>query len=215
MKRTFVQCCALAGAILLAGLPGVAASLPGQEKAPPAYTIQMPPQPDYSPFTWLLGDWTGKTGGKGVQGEVLLSFSYELGKRFMVLREEVSLPASKNAPATHESLMGILSATASGGFEMTLYSSSGFVSRYAVTARSGEIDLQPDGGSLTPPGWLFRRVFRQASADECQESVTVAPPQRAFFTYYTAALSRITPAPANTPSPSQPNKDLDKTGSGD
>lgn len=215
MKRSFIQSVVLIMAVLLAALCGAAASLRDQRKAPPAYTIQMPPEPDYSPFTWLLGDWTGKTSGKGAQGEVLLSFSYELGKRFMILREEVSLPASKSAPAMHESLMGILSATASGGFEMTLYSSSGFVSRYAVTARSGAIDLQPDGGPLAPPGWLFRRAFRQASADGCQESVTVAPPQGTFFTYYTAALSRITPAPANTPSSAQPDKGSAKTGSGD
>lgn len=178
-------------------LTGACAFAAGQDKAPRSYTIQLPPQPDYSSFEWLIGDWTGKTAGKGVQGDVLLSFAYELGKRFMILREEVSLPASKDAPASHESLMGILSASPSGDFEMNIYSSSGFVSRYLVTARRGEIDFQPSGGPLAPPGWLFRRVFRQVNPGQCQTSVAVAPPERAFFNYYTANLSRVTPVAAN------------------
>ncbi|MGH9378468.1 MAG: hypothetical protein ACRD1I_06685 [Terriglobia bacterium] len=186
--------------------------LSASEKTPDAYTIQLPPQPNYSGFEWLVGDWTGKTIGKGPQGEVLLSVAYELGKRFMIFREEVSLPATKAAPSSHESLMGILSVNAGGGFEMNLYSSSGFVSHYFVTARHGEIDFLPDGGSLPPPGWLFRRVFRHTNPEQCVESVAVAPPQQAFFNYYTANLSRVTPATAaSAASNSQPKQKKNET----
>lgn len=143
---------------------------------------------------WLLGDWMGKTTGKGPEGQVLLSVAYELGKRFMTLREEVSLPAVKGVPATHESLMGILNPGPSGGLELNLYSSSGFITRYRVTVKHGEIDFSPDGGAIPPPGWLFRRSLRHTSPGQCVESVDVAPPQQAFFNYYTANLSRVTPA---------------------
>lgn len=212
MKPTIRAFCMALCAALFCAIAG--APLPAQQKNPRSYSIQLPPQPDYSAFSWLIGDWTGKTLGKGAPGEVLLSFAYELGKRFMILREEVSLPATKTAPATHESLMGVLSANAAGGFEMNLYSSSGFVSRYLVTARSNEIDFQPDGGSLPPPGWLFRRIFRQTSPGQCVESVAVAPPQRAFFDYYTANLSRVTPAPAveDAASNSQPEQQKKDSG---
>lgn len=192
-------------------LAGATAFAAAQDKAPRSYAIQLPPQPDYSSFEWLIGDWTGKTTGKGAQGDVLLSFAYELGKRFMILREEVSLPAAKDAPAMHESLMGILSAAPSGDFEMNIYSSSGFVSRYLVTARHGEIDFQPAGGPLAPPGWLFRRIFRQVNSSTCQISVAVAPPQREFFNYYTANLSRVTPVAADaTPAP-RPTENTNET----
>lgn len=182
-----------------------------QDKPPRAYSIQLPPQPDYSPFEWMIGDWTGKTTGKGAQGDVLLSFAYQLGKSFMILREEVSLPAAKDAPATHESLMGILSPGAPGAFEMNLYSSNGFVSRYRVTARHGEIDFQPDGGPLPPPGWLFRRAFRQVNSSQCQASVEVAPPGKAFFNYYTANLSRVTPVATDAAPAAKPADKTDET----
>jgi hypothetical protein len=167
-----------------------------RQKTPDTYIIQLPPRADYSPMNWLLGDWTGKTSGKGEQGQVLLSASYDLDKRFMVLREEISLPATKTAPATRESLMGIVSAGAGGSYEMNLYSSSGFVTHYRVTAKHGEIDFSPEGGFLAPAGWLFRRVLRHTNPGQCVESVDVAPPQQAFFNYYTATLSRVTVAPA-------------------
>lgn len=215
MKSSWKTFSAILCAAFFCALAG--APLPAQQKTPRAYTIQLPPQPNYSPFAWLIGDWTGKTDGKGAEGEVLLSFAYELGERFMILREEVSLPATKATPATHESLMGVISSNTAGGFEMNLYSSSGFVSHYLVTARQGEIDFQPDGGPLAPPGWLFRRVFRQTSSGQCVESVAVAPPQRAFFDYYSATLSRVTPAPAaaNAASNSQPANKKNETSKND
>ncbi|MGH9405405.1 MAG: hypothetical protein ACRD3D_06155 [Terriglobia bacterium] len=174
------------------GFPG-SAPLRARQKSPRAYTIQLPPQPDYSALDWLRGDWTGKITGKGPQGEVLLSVAYELGKRFMTLREHVSLPATKQAPATRESMLGILHPDQGGGLEMNLYSSSGFVTRYRVVVRAQEVDFEPEGGSLPPPGWLFRRILSRTSSGECVETVDVAPPQQAFFNYYTADLSRVAP----------------------
>lgn len=178
--------------------------LSARQKPAKSYTIQIPPEPDYSSISWMLGVWAGKTTEKRNQGRVLLSVSYELGKRLLVLREELSLPATKDAPATHDGVMGILHPSAGGGFEMTLYSSNGFISRYRVTAKHGEVDLSPEGGALPPPGWLFRRTFRHTNPGECMETVDVAPPGSGFFNYYTADLFQVTPAPAapaKTPKP--------------
>ena len=198
-RAGIAQPIALALAALCLLIP---AALLARQKAAESYTIQVPPQPDYSALDWLLGDWTGKTNGKGKQGQVLLSVSYELGKRFMILREELSLPATGSAPATHEGVMGILNASATGGFEMNLYSSNGFISHYRVIVNHGEVNFSPEGGALPPPGWLFRRVFRHTNPGECTESVDVAPPQGAFFSYYTADLYQVTAAatgPAKPP----------------
>ncbi|HLI33398.1 MAG TPA: hypothetical protein VKW70_00015 [Terriglobia bacterium] len=183
------------------------ALLAAAEKTPSTYTIQIPPQPNYSSIDWLVGNWVGKMAGKESQGQVLLSVSYELGKRFLLIREEVSLFPTKSAPATHESLMGILSADSpNNGFNLTLYSSNGFVTRYRAVVKNAEIDFNPEGGALPPPGWLFRRVLIHTNPGQCTERVDVAPPGKSFFTYYTADLHQVASIPANPQPESDPSQ---------
>lgn len=188
MTKSFLTALCVISLCALASSP-----LAARKKAPVTYSIQLPPAPDYSSVDWLAGDWAGRTRGHGSQGQVLLSVSYALDKRFMIFREELSLPAVKGAPATHESLMGILSSGASG-YVMDLYSSNGFITRYRVTIEHGEIDFNPEGGAVPPSGWLFRRVIKHTNGGECTESVDAAPPGKRFFNYYTADLSQVTPA---------------------
>jgi hypothetical protein len=167
-------------------------SICAAQKGPNTYTIPTPSPTDYSKLQWLIGDWSGMTVGKGSQGKVLLSASYALGKRFIILREQLSLPATKTAPATEERLMGILSGGASrSGYDLVLYSSNGFVTRYEVSINTGTIVFNPEGGLAPPPGWLFRRAIRETNHDQCVETVDVAPPGQPFFNYYTANLSNV------------------------
>jgi hypothetical protein len=178
----------------------------GVQKARNTYTVATPAPADYSKLQWLIGDWSGKTTGKGPQGGVLLSASFALGKRFIILREQLSLPATKAAPATQEQSMGILSGSASGrNYEFDLYSSNGFITQYQVSVGNGEIDFSPEGGIEPPPGWLFRRSIRQTKKQQCIETVDVAPPNEPFFNYYTANLSHTAPQtganPASTARP--------------
>ncbi len=193
----------------------VAACFPlaAQQKPSRAYSIPTPAEPNFSNVDWLIGEWAGKTVGKGPTGEVLLSASYELGRYFMVIREQVSLPATKGAPATHEGEMGILSASPSGkSFDLTLYSTHGFVTRYQVTATKGQIDFNPAGGPMPPSGWLFRWNIARSGNNQCSVRVDVAPPGQSFFNYYTALLSQVTrgtttsAVPAGTASQGTPPK---------
>ncbi|MGH9444293.1 MAG: hypothetical protein ACRD3O_00895 [Terriglobia bacterium] len=187
MKPLFILC--LAASLLLSA--GAASAV---QKGPETYAIPLPPQPDYSGLKWLVGQWSGKRVGEAGQGEVLLSVSYALGKRFMMLREEVSLPAVAGAPEIREGLLGIVSAGASAKvYNLALYSSNGFVMNYQVTAGAGEIDFNPAGGSLSPAGWLFRRVIRHTAPGQCTETVDAAPPGKGFFRFYTARLSQVLP----------------------
>jgi hypothetical protein len=164
------------------------------QKARDTYTITTPAPADYSNFQWLIGDWSGKTTGKGAQGDVLLSASFALGKRFIILREQLSLPATKLAPASTQESIGILSGGSSGSkYQFAQYSSNGFVTRYQVSVGNGEIDFNPAGGLEPPSGWLFRRSIRQTNKDECVETIDVAPPNQPFFNYYTASLRHTTP----------------------
>lgn len=178
-----------------------------KEKPSTNYTVELPPRPDFAGLDWLVGDWSGKTDGKQSQGEILLTVAYTLDKRFLQFHEEISLPATRNAPATHESWTGMLSAIPHRKeFTLRTYSDTGFVLKYRVTISEGEIDLAPVGGDVPPQGWLFRRSFQHANPGVCNEIVEAAPPHQSFFTYYTAHLNQVTsnktaapPGPAASP----------------
>ena len=178
---------ALMGA--LAGATSVA-----KDKPPAQYQIPIPTLPDFSPFDWLQGRWTGKILSKSPSGEVQLSVNPDMGKHFLVFRGEVSLAATPTVPATKESWMGILSASpGQAGFILRIYSSTGFITRYRLTVDEPEIHLNPEGGDSPPPGWLFRRIWARTGPDEFTETVQAAPPGKAFFEYYTAKFTRVPP----------------------
>src|SRR5437879_13829034 len=101
MRSLFLVMLSLSGA-------GQLFALQSKEKPPATYSITLPPEPDFSAVDWLVGEWTGKTAGKDPPGEVRLRAAYDLGRRFMVLREDVALPPPKAAPAARASWMAHL-----------------------------------------------------------------------------------------------------------
>ncbi|MGH7247296.1 MAG: hypothetical protein ACREH9_04250 [Pseudomonadota bacterium] len=182
-----------------------AGQAPQNQKPPAAYSIALPPKPDFSALGWLVGDWTGQTTGKGSPGDVHIDVAYALDQRYMVFNEWIALPATKSAPATREAWMGILASGPTGqGLVFHSYSSTGFVLRYRVVAGGNEISFFPEGGDPAPAGWLFRRRLTRVADGVVVENVQAAPPNRAFFDYYTARLNRVAVASANsgTPGPS-------------
>ena len=181
----------------------VPAALAAGDKSPSTYRIPLPPKPDFSSLAWILGDWSGQTVKHSPQGEVHLSVSYGLDQRVMILREEISLAATREAPAVKESSIGFISADSSGNsFLLQLYSSTGFITRYRVSVAGQEIDFNPVGGLQPPPGWLSRRMLERSDVDGFTETVQLAPPQEPFFDYYTAALTRVTPSAKSKPASS-------------
>jgi hypothetical protein len=181
-----------------------AAPLVAKEKAPTVYQIPLPPKPDFSPVDWLVGEWTGKTTDQKTRGEVRLSVSYELDKQVMVLRGEASFQATKASPATKETWLGVLtSERGAGGFLLRTFSSTGFITRYRVTVEGPETHINPEGGEQPPPGWLFRTVIKRTDPQEFVETVQAAPPNRSFFDYYTAKLSRVKTEEKTAPIPTQ------------
>jgi hypothetical protein len=177
---------------------------PAKDKPPVTYRIPLPPKPDYDPLDWLVGEWTGKTSEPSPQGEIRLLISYDLDKRFMIFREETALAATPTVPATNESWLGILSPDPSGnGFLLRAFSSTGFITRYRLTVDQGAVSLSPEGGEEPPPGWLFRRTIQRSDVGELSETVQVAPPNKPFFDYYTAKLTRVSPSDT-APAPAAP-----------
>ena len=100
---------------------------PAKDKPPVTYRIPLPPKADFGAVDWLLGEWSGKTGERSPQGEIHLTVSFDLDKRFLIFREETALAATPTAPATNESWLGILSPDPTGkGFLLRVFSSTGF-----------------------------------------------------------------------------------------
>jgi hypothetical protein len=167
--------------------------LVAKEKPPTTYKIPLPPKPDFSEVNWLVGEWIGSTTDRTAPGEIRLSVSYELDNRVMLLHEEASFQATKTSPAMKESWMGVLtSGREAVGFLLCTFSSTGFISRYRVTVDGPETHINPEGGEQPPPGWLFRTVIKRTAPKEFVETVEAAPPNKSFFDYYTARLTRVT-----------------------
>ncbi len=163
----------------------------GSKKQPRTYSIPLPPKADFSALDWLLGDWSGKTLPKSPQGDVKLSVAPDLGGRFLVFRGTVTLAATDSTPAEDEFWMGVLGpGKAKDEFTLRVFSSTGFVTQYRVTAQKAEIRFLPEGGEAPPPGWLFRRVIARSAPGELTETVEAAPPDGSFFQYYSAKLNR-------------------------
>jgi len=161
-----------------------------KEKPPTTYKIPLPPVPDFAALEWVMGGWSGKTIDHDPPGDIQLRVAYELDKRVAVFRETVSLPATKAIPGMNESWMGILTATSGSPFILRVFTSTGFVTRYQLAVENAELHFTPDGGDHPPPGWLFRRVLARTDVDAMTETVEAAPPDKAFFVFYTAKLAR-------------------------
>jgi len=172
------------------------AGLAAKEKPQATYTIPMPPQPDFSSLDWLIGEWSGKIAGREPQGEIHLSVAYDLEKRFVIFRQQLSLPPTQNSPGVEESWLGVLSDDrVRPGLVLRTFSSTGFMTRYRVIVDKAQIRFNPEGGEEPPPGWIFRTVITRTGVAQLTVTVQAAPPDKPFFDYYTAMLTRNPPAP--------------------
>ena len=176
--------------------------LTGKDKPPIQYQIPLPAPPDYSALEWLEGEWTGTTLDKSPPGKVHLTVSLDLGKQFLVLREEVALDSTDSAPAMKESWMGVLCPElGSTGFVLRVFSSQGFITRYRVKVDGPQVRLNPEGGDRPMPDWLFRKTLDRTGPNEFTETVQAAPHNKSFFDWYTAHLARVSPPAKPSPAP--------------
>lgn len=187
--------------ILLMLLCGASATL-AKDKPPVVHRIPLPTRPNFSDLDWLVGEWAGKMSEESPAGEISLSVSFDLDKRYLIFRSEEKLAATPSLPEYRESWLGVLTQDVEGGgFILRAYSDSGFMTRYRATVVAGTITLNQEGGELPPPGWLFRRIFQRTDVGELFVTLQAAPPQKPFFDYYSAKLSRVAPSAASSTPP--------------
>jgi hypothetical protein len=179
--------------MLLCGAAGAVA----KDKPPVVHRIPLPTRPDFSELDWLAGEWEGKTADKSPAGEIHLSVSLDLDNRYLIFRCAEELAATPELPEYKEAWLGIMTQDPKGeGFILRIFSDSGFITRYRAGVVAGTVTLNQEGGEQPPPGWLFRRIFQRTDIGELLVTVQAAPPQKPFFDYYSAKLTRAVPTPA-------------------
>jgi hypothetical protein len=187
--------------MLLCGAAGAVA----KDKPPVVHRIPLPARPDFSELDWLAGEWEGKTADKSPEGEMRLTVSVDLDKRYLIFRGEEKLAATPDFPEYKEAWLGVMTQDPAGsGFILRIFSDSGFITRYRASVVAGTFTLSQEGGEQPPPGWLFRRIFQRTDIGELLVTVQAAPPQKPFFDYFSAVLKRKTPSVA-PPTPAVAN----------
>jgi len=145
--------------------------------------------PDWGPFSWLVGRWTGAGGASAMQGGGGFSFLPEAGGTVLVRKNVADYPAQGGRPAQHhEDLMVIY--REGGAVRATYWDSEGQTIHYAVSA------LSPDAAvflSDDPAGPRFRLTYRRTPQGLTGGFEIAAPPARDQFRDYltwTAARAR-------------------------
>jgi hypothetical protein len=141
MKRSFR---ARAGVLFLGLSIAFAASADAQTAAP-----------DWSRWSFLMGDWVGGGSGQPGQGEGTFSFSLDLQGRVISRRSRIEYPASAGRPASiHEDLM-IIFKTPGLPEKAVYFDNEGHAIEYVAI-------LADDGNSVTfVSSWDFSNpIFR-------------------------------------------------------
>jgi hypothetical protein len=120
--------------------------------------------PDWSRWSFLLGEWVGEGAGQPGQGEGAFSFSLELQGRVIVRRSRTYFPAAEGRPAfAHDDLM-IISKQPGLPEKAIYFDNEGHVIEYVAS-------LAEDGNSVKfVSSWnfsapIFRLTYAKAGPD--------------------------------------------------
>jgi hypothetical protein len=154
-------------------------------------------QPDnFTPIRFLEGKWEGRAAGEPGEGTSTREYKFDLGGRFLVGRNksvyQVKPPATK--PEIHEDLGLFSYDRGSKKIVLRQFHVEGFVNEYTLDS------VAPDGKSLEfvttrieniPPGWKAKEAYRVVSADEIEETFSLAAPGKEFEVYSRTLLKRV------------------------
>lgn len=149
-------------------------------------------EPDWAPFSFLVGEWTGEGGGEPGQAAGGFSFHYDLQDRVLVRKSRADYPASAQRPAfSHEDLTMIYRESPTAPFQAIYFDGEGHVIHYSV-------GFSTDGNTITflsdaaPASPRYRLTYQRTGKDAVTIRFEIAPPGKpdGFSTYVDAKARR-------------------------
>jgi hypothetical protein len=146
-----------------------------------------------APLRAFEGKWVGPASGEPGKGISTREYKFDLGGRFLIARNqsvyEPKAPAGK--PEVHEDL-GIFSYDrAAKKLVLRQFHAEGFVNEYTLEATDGKtLEFVTVRIENIPQGWKAKEVYRIVSADEIEETFSLASPGKDYAVYSRTVLKR-------------------------
>ncbi len=130
-------------------------------------------KPDpWSPFEFLLGDWTGDGTGAPGEGSGGFSFSADLDRKILVRKNFAVYPDSR-----HDDLMIVY---LDGGLRAIYFDSEGHVIRYGIAVKNGTLIFESEESG---PGPQYRLTYASAASGIKGKFEIRLPGEAAYRTY--------------------------------
>lgn len=150
----------------------------------------------WAPLRVFVGKWEGQISGQPGKQFSSREYRFELNGKFLSQRDksvyEPDVPTAK--PRTREDFGFFSYDTFQKKIVWRQFHTEGFVNEYTLDS------VSPDGKSLEfvtvrienlPPGWRAKKSYRILTADEMEETFSLAPPGKDFEVYTVAHLQRV------------------------
>jgi hypothetical protein len=168
---------------LLLALAALAGAAP--QGAPPAAPMLFG-----SPWTILIGEWTGEGQGQPGAGSGTATFALDLERHVLVRRASSDYPAAEGRPAAHhEDLLVIYPDGAGPAARAVYFDNEGHVIEYAAAwSADGRVLTFVSAARPNAPG--FRLTYRVLADGRLAVGFEIAPPGSDVFKPYVSGVMR-------------------------
>ncbi len=151
----------------------------------------------WKPFSFFVGAWKGKGGGKSGIGEYERTYHFIFDKKFLEIRNKSTYPPSGNDPKgeIHQDIGYVSYDTMRNCFVLRQFHIEGFVNQYKLESISSDgkkIVFISEAIENILSGWRAKESYQVNGEDEFTETFELAPPEEDFEVYSTVTLHRRT-----------------------
>ena len=149
----------------------------------------------WEPFSFLVGTWKGKGGGKPGIGEYERTYHFIFDRKFLEIKNKSTYPSSANDPKgeIHEDIGFISYDTIRNCFVLRQFHIEGFVNQYkleSISTDGREIVFVSEAIENILSGWRAKERYQILGKDEFTETFELAPPDESFEIYTSVTLHR-------------------------
>ncbi len=160
--------------------------------ATPLASQQTKTEGDWSPLSFLIGDWIGEGGGGPGQGTGSFSFHPELRGKILVRKNHSEYAATKDRPAfSHDDLLYVCRETPGNRIRAIYFDTEGHVIRYSMepSGDGSTIQFLSDASPSVPH---YRLTYTKTAGDTVAIKFEIAPSEKpeSYSTYIEAKARR-------------------------